>query len=272
MSLIQDALKRQQEENNDGAVGSSPAPLAMPVASAPESEPPAESAPAVSRPALQARAPQSAPEAGGQSGPRFTPPQPLARESGTAPWKKIGGIFIFCCLLAWMIVLAISFAQKFSGAEPLFAPGKIIARVKEQIPVPEKLPGLAADAGVPPQPAVVPPPVVETPLPPAMPPSVNNAQHDVPPLPPADAAPEPVEPAPVLAGAAQPSMPVTWPRLKLSAVFRNVQSGQGGARLNDRMVPVGGEIDGVILKEVRADGVVLQCGAETRFLKVGTAL
>ena len=120
MSLIQDALKRQQEENNDGAARPPLSSLAMPVDAAPAGDPPAEAstpptesapAPAVARPGLQARAPQAAPE-GGQTSPRWTPPQPIETRSGAVPWKKIGGVFIFCCLLAWMIILAISFVQK----------------------------------------------------------------------------------------------------------------------------------------------------------------
>ena len=67
-------------------------------------------------------------------------------------------------------------------------------------------------------------------------------------------------------------VPVVWPRLKLSAVFSNVGSGQSGARLNNRLIFLGDQIEGVTLVEIHQDSVVLKCGAEVRFLKMGMTL
>ncbi len=66
--------------------------------------------------------------------------------------------------------------------------------------------------------------------------------------------------------------PAVWPRLKLSAVFSNAGSGQSGARLNNRLVLLGDLIEGVILVEIQSDGVVLKCGNETRSLRMGQTL
>ena len=65
---------------------------------------------------------------------------------------------------------------------------------------------------------------------------------------------------------------MVWPRLKLSAVFSNVGSGQSGARLNNRLILLGDQIEGVTLIEIRRDSVVLKCGKETRLLKMGATL
>lgn len=66
--------------------------------------------------------------------------------------------------------------------------------------------------------------------------------------------------------------PVVWPRLKLSAIFSNMGSGQSGARLNNRLILLGDQIEGVTLVEIRRDSVVLKCGKETRSLKMGMTL
>lgn len=67
-------------------------------------------------------------------------------------------------------------------------------------------------------------------------------------------------------------LPVAWPDLKLSGVLRGIASGQGAARINGKMIFVGGEIEGVKLIEVKDDGVVLEFGGERKFLKVGGIL
>lgn len=66
--------------------------------------------------------------------------------------------------------------------------------------------------------------------------------------------------------------PVAWPRLKLSAVFTSGGVGQAGARLNNRLVLLGDKIEGVTLIEIRPDGVKLQSGSATKFLKMGATL
>ena len=75
-----------------------------------------------------------------------------------------------------------------------------------------------------------------------------------------------------LPAAAPIPVPVIWPRLKLSAVFSNAGSGQAGARLNNRLILQGGQIEGVTLIKIRRNSVVLKCGAEVRILKMGRTL
>lgn len=62
---------------------------------------------------------------------------------------------------------------------------------------------------------------------------------------------------------------VHWPRLKLTGVFVGLGEGQNSARINGKLVSEGGMIDGVTLKSVRAEGVVLTLEHETRFLRMG---
>lgn len=63
-----------------------------------------------------------------------------------------------------------------------------------------------------------------------------------------------------------------WPRLKLSGIMRGYGPKQGSARINGKMVYIDGQIQGVTLVEVKADGITLKFGKETRMLKVGSTL
>ena len=63
-----------------------------------------------------------------------------------------------------------------------------------------------------------------------------------------------------------------WPSLKLSAIVRGKSPNRGTAILNNRIVEVGGEIEGVILIKVDEDGVKLKNGSEVRTLKIGGTL
>lgn len=82
----------------------------------------------------------------------------------------------------------------------------------------------------------------------------------------------PAAPAVALPPPAPVPKPRAWPKLTLSAVFAHAGSGRGVARLNNRMVRVGEQIEGVTLVEVLGDAVRLQFGTETRLLKIGTTL
>ncbi len=67
----------------------------------------------------------------------------------------------------------------------------------------------------------------------------------------------------------KPLEPVYWPKLKLSAIVRNTQ-GKSAAILNNNLVDIGAEINGVTLLEILPNGDVrLQCGHETMLLRVG---
>lgn len=66
--------------------------------------------------------------------------------------------------------------------------------------------------------------------------------------------------------------PVTWPTLKLTGILSGLSQGEGAARINNQMVFVGGQIEGVTLVEIRSDSVMLKYGSETKFLKMGGIL
>ncbi len=66
-----------------------------------------------------------------------------------------------------------------------------------------------------------------------------------------------------------PSM--DWPILKLTAVLSGLGSNQDVARINNTMVPLGSEIEGVTLMKVNDEGVVLKYGHETQFLRMGAS-
>ncbi len=72
-----------------------------------------------------------------------------------------------------------------------------------------------------------------------------------------------------LAKPAQAKEPVSWPAIKLNAVVRNPHTGQSAAMLNNKVVDVGDEIEGVKLLEVLPDAVRLRCGQEIRLLRLG---
>jgi len=69
-----------------------------------------------------------------------------------------------------------------------------------------------------------------------------------------------------------PPVPLQWPTLKLTGLLSSLNAGEGAARINNQMVFIGGQIEGVTLMEIRSDGVYLRYGDETRFLKVGGVL
>ena len=62
---------------------------------------------------------------------------------------------------------------------------------------------------------------------------------------------------------------VAWPRLKLSGILSSIGSKEGAALINGKMVYPGSIIEQVTVVQVKADGVHLKFGQETRFLKVG---
>ncbi len=66
--------------------------------------------------------------------------------------------------------------------------------------------------------------------------------------------------------------PVRWPRLKLTAVLSGLEYGQNTALINGMMVSEGGRVDGVTLKSVEPDGAWLEFEYETRFLRMGASL
>ena len=282
MSLIQDALKRQQEES-----GSSRVPLKItPVHNAgagraapsvPDTMPVPPSPPAIRQPTDSIACPlrplgESGPRdsiAGGRAGPE-KPVQP-----GTS-WKRVAGIIIFCVLIAWSGGLLVVLILKQSAERTL------LGRLPDLTKAHATLGKSSVQA---PPPAAQPPAVAISK--PVVTPSPARASVSSPLLSPAAAAApafadegEDIEEDVALPSVKEQIEPVavpvpgsmTWPRLKLSAIFSNVGSGQAGARLNNRLILLGDQIEGVTLIEIRRDSVVLKCGQKTRLLKMGMTL
>ena len=255
MSLIQDALKRQQEESESSRV-----PLK---AAAPPSVPDA-------MPVLPSPEPANRP----------LPVPPVDPEKPVQPgksWKRIACIIIFCVLIAWSGGLVVVLILKQSAERTLlgaFMPdpthGRVIlGKASVQIPPPAAQPPATAMS----KPEVTPVPARASVSKPWISPAAaaapafvdegEDVEEDVA-LPSVNKQELPViVPSPV---------PVVWPQLKLSAIFSNVGSGQAGARLNNRLIGLGDQIEGVTLVEIHQDSVVLKCGAEVRFLKMGMTL
>lgn len=291
MSLIQDALKRQQEESENIRV-----PLKSVAApSVPETMPlPPNPQPA--NQSLPSTPPQVTTGSPAMAGSPVDPAKPM--QSGKS-WKLIAGIIIFCVLIAWsggllvVLVLKQSAERTLHGAVmPDLIHGRgTLGKLPVQAPPPAARPPATAMS----KPVVTPAPARASASKPLFSPAAAAApafadegedlEQDmaepgaVPgtanrPLP----ANQPQRNLSAIfnnGGADQESArlkPVVWPRLKLSAIFSNMGSGQSGARLNNRLIILGDQIDGVTLIEIRRDSVVLKCGKETRLLKMGATL
>lgn len=299
MSLIQDALRRQQEESGDSrAEGAEPKPGLQNSLAPGETSgdvPGAEQTP--SEPATTGETEESAVKK--QETIPGKPAKPRV-------WMMVLGIVLFVVLVigavGFLISLSVSLVAKKNRE-------KAAASISES----------AQSAGVPPapvepdvvssRPAVVPvpesplvsPPVAEAapsaPVTPVQPPEnrLNAAEREPQPTkPPADKpvmsvkpvageSPKVSKPEPKRVSSAAPKPvpepavtkdlpPMEWPRLRLTAVLSGVGQGQDAARINDTMVSVGGEIEGVTLQEVQPEGVLLKYGHETRFLRMGASL
>ncbi|MFH1969049.1 MAG: hypothetical protein ABIJ53_01885 [Verrucomicrobiota bacterium] len=266
MSLIQDALKRQQEESESSRV-----PLKAAVApSVPDAMPVLPSPPAIRQPTDSIACPQSLRDsvAGGRAGPE------KAVQPGKS-WKWIAGIIIFCVLIAWSGVFLVSLILKQSTKRTLLDPfmpdltkaQATLGKSSVQAPPPAAQPPATTMS----KPVVTPAPARASASKPLFSPAAaaapafadkgEDVEEDL-------ALPgvkEQIEPAAI-------PIPVVWPRLKLSAIFSNVGSGQSGARLNNRLILMGDQIEGVTLVEIHGDSVVLKCGKETRSLKMGMTL
>lgn len=264
MSLIQDALRRQQEEFETSQ--SKPEPATGPVATEP------------SVPAEMPIADVPAPTAAEQPG---EPAPPPAGRAGR-PGMLIAGILVLATVTVVAGGLLVLFFGRKTGAEASRTATEQIAVVQPAAPLQP-----AATAPEPAPPTTVPATKVQ-PVEPAVPAKPNTedkasvaAVAELSPTPAANAPPErraevkaelpgggasaaKAAPAPVA------TPPLEWPRLRLSGILNSM--GAGAARINNRMVFVGEKIEGVTLVEIQADSVVLHYGNETKLLKMGNIL
>lgn len=297
MSLIQDALKRQQEETESNRV---PMKTEAPP-SVPDAMPVPPSPPATLGIALRAGpGPVDQPLPANQPLPAVPPAttgSPVDPEKPVQPgksWKWIAGIIVFCVLLAWGGGLLVVLIMKQSAEHTLlgqFMPDLIkthatSGKSSDQPPPtaiskPEAIPASARESASKPwiSPAAAAAPAFADEGEDAL---ENEALQSMKAQGASAAVPGTATwPRRKLSaifsnvGSDQEGArlkPVVWPRLKLSAVFSNMGSGQSGARLNNRLILLGDQIDGVTLIEIRRDSVLLKCGKETRSLKMGMTL
>lgn len=296
MSLIQDALKRQQEELEGGLAQTGAAP------SVPDAMPILPSQPVTLGLALRAGAGPADRSLPAPVNPSATLEPARNATHGVAggvalradlekpgkSWKLIAGIIVLCILIVWGGGLLVVLIMKQSAERTLlgsFMPDLIYkhATLGKSSATPATLAHSGGAQVQAPSPAAHPPAAaISKPMVAPAPASVSEPWLS----PAAAAAPAFADEGEDLAeeaalsavdkhelSATVPSpMPVVWPRLKLSAIFSNLGSGRAGARLNNRLILLGDRIDGVILLEIRQDSVVLKCGKETRSLKMGMTL
>jgi len=289
MSLIQEALRRQNEESDgqppekqrpklrEADETSSPAsvpPLAEdqppaqalkppPVPAAKEKKP----APALAPPPLpKAAAGKPAAEEKKLSVEEGKPAIPLAAPQKTRAWPTLlGALLIVLLLIAGGIWVATYAFQQMSGPEePPDAP-----------PVPVDMPGDAPPPDVPPEPpsdvpTEPPPDVGPEPTPPSPEPAPATPEPASPaaPAPPA-VTPSPFKPA-VLPPPEPPQPPVDWPSLTLDGVLGKGRN--GAAIINREVIGVGETVKGATLVSIGKQGVNLEYEGETQFLKVGNTI
>jgi hypothetical protein len=292
MSLIQDALKRQQEETESSRV---------PLKAAPARPPAAPSVPET-MPVVQTPGPKASPSMLPRLELKVSPPMPLAPEPQAPPPTSgqpgkpgksrllIAGIIVFCLLIALGGgLLVIPLAKQPLGHLNLLLSRAPMVQRPVQASLPPALPPVAATLKPAAAPANAPAPWISPAA--ATAPAFADEGEDVAEDVALPGVKEQIKPGAVPVTATWPRRklstilgnagadqegarlkPVVWPRLKLSAVFSNLGSGQSGARLNNRLILLGDQIDGVTLVEIRRDSVVLKCGQETRSLKMGMTL
>ena len=66
--------------------------------------------------------------------------------------------------------------------------------------------------------------------------------------------------------------PAKWPVLKLTGILRGSGQAESTAVINGKMLNAGQTIDNATIVEIQTDGVLLKCGAEKKFLRVGATL
>lgn len=240
MSLIQEALRRQQQEYGGGTTQDTPSSVSV--------EPPVtEAMPVLPKPADTVQTPPVPP-----TPPATPPPVPMALKLKSKPVARIGGI----AAVAVIVLVGGLIAAKWIFKARAVRQSAVAAQAVPQPPPPPAAAAPAASA-----PAVTPPAL------PAAPPA------EAAPAPPPAAAPAPEPAAKAPAGTAKqppaPAAKLQWPALKLSGILAGPGVDASAARINNQMVYAGGQISGVTLLEIRADGVLLKYGDETKFLKMG---
>ncbi len=252
MSLIQDALKRQAQEQQNASVKNSVSPSAE-----------SRIAPTISlakKTTINVDKPRSAlilPELASEA--KKKPPARL----------KIGLIVVagglFLLLVGTLAALSILKPADKAAARPLnnlaAPPAPLIEEASEADLISTDAQEFGQETIAAQQPATL-----ESS---SLLPSLSEAAASVAPAP---ASPEPPVLSASLTVTPPPPVRAQWPVLKLTGILSSFNAAEGAARINDQMIFVGGQIAGATLLEVHTDGVLLSYGDETKLLKMGGVL
>lgn len=275
MSLLQEALKRKEQDASQGGPQGGAAP------GTPGAAPSAPGSPAVAAPAaadnsnppsiaqglvaslMQASSPPQSMPVSNQLQAEAAPPSLLAAElaAGEAALKagrrKTTTLWVIAALIAVFIgaTLIAGFAYFLFRAKPspktaIVPPAAVAPAGTNQVDVPP-VPATAGGAEA----AAV---TQVTPTAAAQPPAAGVAGPK-----PAPAKPVARPKAPAAAA------PVKWPLLKISGILRGSGKEANTALINGKMVNVGQTIENVTLIEIQTDGVILKLGEEKKFVRVG---
>ena len=81
--------------------------------------------------------------------------------------------------------------------------------------------------------------------------------------------PVPAKPSALKTGGPVAPPAVKWPLLKLSGILCGSGKNENSALINGKLISTGQAMENVTLVEIQSDGVILEYGGEKRFLRVG---
>ncbi len=236
MSLIQEALKRQQEEADKSSVGIPPATEEW------QSPGPGEG--------------QSVPPPLPQP-PAAPPRSAAAPETGKRAWPALLGVVALLVALVGGAVWMLYFVyEQFVGGEPEAMPVEITTVDPTDVePPPDSAtpPDDPGDEAVEPEPGAQPD---------------SAAEPDTAATPPESGTDEPAPDGPQ--GDEPPDAPlpdIPWPALRVEGVVGT--GAKGAAMLNGQIIRVGERIQGVTVQSVGKQGVVLEYKGRTRTIRAG---
>lgn len=273
MSLIQEALKRQQEDGQQEGAPAPEAPKAPAAASSPEA------APAPVKPSIRIAASSSAPAAAAppppppeaeEEPPVVALPEPRPKKSSRT-WFTLVMVLVLILLFLGGAVWMLTFVfQRLKTRGSLEGVGeqritRLITEAAQSIPPPETVPPFDQSGSPPESLPDTDDETVEAPADEVALEETGTGDEPVPESVPesADMAGGPDEQAPAVAA-------VEWPLVSLEGMVG--KGATGAAIINDTIVGVGESVDGVKLISIDRKGVYLEYGGEQRFLKVGGEL
>lgn len=297
MSLIQEALRRKDDDDNDPSI---PARIKLPIdlpGTAPKKprpgvQPPRESSPAPAGRVVPSMGPVSAPTP--RERPLAAMPPPLADRPRVkvaplkpppptpkkkSPWPAVVGLLVLILLLVGGAVALLSYSAKFIAGTGTTA---VVVTPPAPAPVPAAPPaGLAAeekpagddeDVLLPTGKAAVASGAAEPRGTPATA-KAEDAAAAKPEVPAQAAMSAPRAANGPVAGrvAVPPSSPggSPWPRLKLDGVMARPNPRAGSAMINGTVVEAGERVQGVRLLEVTQSGALFELRGQTQFVRVG---